>query len=264
MLPRLLRPAAFMLVFLAFAVFTHNTEASSWKWWERHDEGWYFYRDPDPEPAQKPPSPPDIPMVEAKKPDPPPLATELMKREGDRLLSEAMLAPTDENVRSYMEYQKEMMAMSERFAYVWQRVLMKYPDLYRVAETEKTNEDIRKAVSMLGARTGLFFIYSSECEACVKSASIVEEFRRKYDFAVLPVTIDGIALPELPDTRPDNGIASRLGIDTVPAWYLAYPGEDRFEHIGTGHMPLSELERRLYRYAITENISVYTAHYPAD
>ena len=31
---------------------------------------------------------------------------------------------------------------------------------------------------------------------------------------------------------------------------------DRFELIGTGFMTLSELERRLYRYAITEEMGI--------
>ena len=77
----------------------------------------------------------------------------------------------------------------------------------------------------------------------------------------MPISID-TPLPEFENTRPDNGISTRLGVETVPAWYLAYPGMDRFELIGTGFMTLSELERRLYRYAITEEMGITASVQP--
>lgn len=250
----------FMLAFLVFAVFTVNTVAAqNTKWWEKQDEGWFFYHDPKTDTDYE--SPPSVSMPNSN-PDSPPLATDLVKQEGERLLSEAMVNPTEQNVASYMRFQKESMDMSQKFAYVWQRMLMKYPDLYMSTGTELVNEDIQQAVTMLGTQAGLFFVYSSGCESCQRSVAIVSEFRRKYDgFVVLPVTLDA-PLPELAEiTRPDNGISGRLGVETVPSWYLAYPGEDRFEYIGSGYMALSELERRLYRYAITEDMGLSAANH---
>ncbi|MCK9195415.1 MAG: conjugal transfer protein TraF [Syntrophales bacterium] len=240
---------ALMLAFLVFAVFTSDTVAA--KWWENHDEGWFFYHDPEPEPDYD--SNPSAFMPDNKTDS---LSSELLKKEGERLLSDALVNPTEGNVSNYMRFQKNSMDMSQKFAYVWQRMLMKYPDLYMTTGTEQVNEDIQNAVARLGTQAGLFFIYSAGCDSCRRSAAVVSEFRRKYDgFVVLPVTID-TPLPEFENTRPDNGIAAKLGVETVPSWYLAYPGTDRFEQIGTGYMPLSELERRIYRYAITENMGM--------
>jgi len=242
-----------VLVLTVFSVFTgsvvHGTEK---KWWQREDEGWFFYRDP---PDRKEES--LSISLEAGREEKPPLATEELKKEGERLLSKALVEPSEENVRNYMAYQKEMIQKSERFAFLWQRLLLKYPDLYASVSTEGVNEEIRDAVSGLSEKAGLFFLYRSECSHCRRSAAVVAEFRNKYGFAVLPVSLDGPVLPELPETRADNGISTRLGIDEVPAWYLAYPGEDRFERIGCGFMTLPELERRLYHYAVTENTGRY-------
>ena len=250
----------FMLAFLVFTVFTVNTVAAqNTKWWEKQDEGWFFYRDPKPDTDYE--SPPSVSMPN-NNPDSSPLATDLVKQEGERLLSEAMVNPAEQNVASYMRFQKQQTDMSQKFAYVWQRMLMKYPDLYMNTGTEQVNDDIQSTVARLGTQAGLFFIYSSGCDSCRRSAAIVSEFRRKYDgFVVLPVSIDQ-PLPEFEDTRPDNGIAARLGVETVPSWFLAYPGTDRFEQIGTGYLALPELERRLYHYAITEDMGVAASNYP--
>jgi conjugal transfer pilus assembly protein TraF len=245
-------------------LFAFNAVADSGKWWEKHDEGWFFYQDPPPELTRVPVPQPDPTPTPIVSETPPPLATEIIKREGERLLSEAMVNPTDQNVETYMRFQKDSMELSERFAYIWQRLLMKYPDLYMAGGTEQKNDEIQRAVTRLGTQAGLFFIYSGHCPSCQQSVSTVVEFKSKYDgFTVMPITLD-VALPALTDTKPDNGIAARLGVESVPAWFLAYPGEDRFEHIGTGHMPLSELERRLYRYVVTEDMGVFAANRTTD
>ncbi|MEI7636052.1 MAG: conjugal transfer protein TraF [Syntrophus sp. (in: bacteria)] len=247
-----------MLAFLFFSVFTPDAVTAT-KWWEKHDEGWFFYQDPQPEPEYNRNSSPSMPD---NKPDS--LPSDLIKRQGERLLSEALVNPTEENVVSYMKFQKDSTDMSQKFANVWQRMLMKYPDLYLTTGTEQVNDDIQNAVAQIGTQAGLFFIYSAGCDSCRRSATVVSEFRRKYEsFVVLPVSIDD-PLPEFEDTRPNNGIAERLGVETVPSWFLAYPGSDRFEQIGTGYMALSELERRIYHYAITENMGVSASNYPGN
>jgi len=225
------------------------------KWWQRQDEGWFFYRDSGKarEAAKKN-------IEKDQKPMEKPLTAEEMKKEAERLLSKAVIEPSETNLKEYMEYQKKMLNLADRFAVVWQRVLMKYPELYASVSTEGVNEEIEKSVMRLREKAGLFFIYSSTCPHCQKEALVIEDFKRKYDFIVIPISIDGGILPGFPDTRYDNGISSRLGIQSVPAIFLAYPGEDRFEHIGTGFIPLPDLERRLYYYAVTEDFSY---NYPA-
>ena len=244
---------------IVLVAFTADAASNTHKrWWEHHDEGWFFYNE-KPEPPDQPESPP--PSSTAAKPDTKeaPLATELIKKEGDRLLSEAMVNPTEENVVRYMRYQKETLDMSTRLAHIWQRMLMKYPDLYMNTGTTQVDHDMKEAVDRLGRKAGLFFIYSSGCSACQHAARVVADFKIAHPgFNVVPITIDS-PLPGLENTRQDNGITASLGITSVPAWYLAYPDEDRFEHIGTGSITLSDLERRLYHYGITEDMRHYSS-----
>lgn len=239
-----------------------DSMAASPKWWERHDEGWFFYNEKS-APAE-PEEIPDTPVPPPK--EEPPLATDIIKKEGDRLLSEALVNPTEENVVKYMRYQKESLDMSTRLAYIWQRMLMKYPDLYMDTGTTKVHHEIKESVDRLAQKAGLFFIYSAGSEVCQQAARVVADFQSAHpSFIVVPVTIDR-PLPLLADnTKPDNGITSQLGVKSVPAWYLAYPDENRFEHIGTGALTLSDLERRLYHYGIAEEgMYSYSAYDLAD
>jgi len=255
-----LRITAFMLVLVVLSLLPSNiVAAQDTRWWERHDEGWFFYDDP-----QKSEERDEAPPERRAEPENQPLALEAMKKQGERLLSEAMVDPTEKNVKKYMQFHKETMDMSQDFAYVWQRMLQKYPDLSVETGTAKVNDDIKKTVTSLGSKAGLFFIYSAGCDSCQKSVSIIAEFRGKYpNFSVLPITIDS-PLPGLEDSKIDNGISVRLGVEAVPAFYLAYPEENRFERIGTGLLPLSEIERRLYHYAITEDMGIPASDYAGN
>ena len=243
----------FVFCFVLVTFCLTSSVYSSQRWWQREDEGWFFYKDPvkmEVEEAQDP----KLEVQELEKEEAP-LASEVMRKEAERLLGEAVTEPTETNIRRYLEYQKKMLQLADRFAAVWQRVLMKYPELYAQVDTGEVDKDIQRAISELKEEAGLFFIYSSNCPACQRGASVIRSFREKHGFTVVPVSIDGGVLPELPDTRHDNGLFIRLGLQSVPAVFLAYPYEDRFEHIGTGFMTLPDLERRLYHYVITENYS---------
>ena len=61
---------------------------------------------------------------------------------------------------------------------------------------------------------------------------------------VLAVSMDGGTLPEYPEARPDNGIATRLAARSVPALYLTNPSKREIRPIGFGLMSDAELLER--------------------
>lgn len=232
------------------------------KWWHEHDDGWFFYDDPalmvetKKEPAPEPQKDPE--PKEETKPLPtekPLLASEQLKRKGEELLSNAVTEPTEENVKAYMAHNKQMIDQADRFALLWQAMLMKYPELSKNVSTDMVAKETEDSVRGLRYSAAILFVYSSTCPYCQKVAPNVAEFQRKYDFTVLPVSMDGIALPEFANnTLSDNGISTRLGIETVPAIFLAFPGENRFEHLATGFVSTVELERKIYQLEKTRGM----------
>lgn len=231
--------------------------SASGYWWQKSDEGWFFYKDAPPKEKKE-----EKPRVEKKpevQPGPPlPLFTEQMKRKGEELLSAAMENPNFENVKAYMEHNYQMMKLSNMFSLLWQKVLMMHPELGGPAPVSDADKDLyfaalreknREILYRLSREAGLFFFYTTSCPSCERQAYYLERFKKEYPFFIIkPVTLDGGVFEGFPDTVMDNGIATRLGIDVVPAIFLAYP-PDRFERISSGLVTTDELKRRLIWYA---------------
>jgi len=252
------------LISLVFFLAVPSLLYSGSYWWERGDEGWFFYKDPLKEGEKKEE---EVKTVEVPETPPEPLFTERMKRWGEELLSRAMENPTIENVKAYMQYNNLMMRLSENFSLSWQKALMRYPELASPVpvsdvdkdlyfETEKERE--REIIYELSKKGGLFFFYEGSCPYCERQAYYLNRFRVEYPFFVIkPVSLDGSMLPEFPDTVMDNGISQRLGVTTVPSLFLAFP-PDRFERISTGLITAGELKRRLIWYARKIDTSFYS------
>lgn len=231
-------------------------------WWQRSDEGWFFYKDP-PKPVEEEKEEPEepkkpAPKVEVLPSKPDPLFTEIMKKRGEELLSRALEEPTIENVKAFMEHNYMMMKLSENFSLAWQKVLMMYPELESSVPVSDADKDLYfqrvkaeedESLFRLSRRAGLFFFYDTSCSFCERQVYHLKRFQAQYPYFVIkPVTLDGHAFSDLPDTVMDNGIASRLGVDVVPSIFLAFP-PDRFERISSGLLTASELKRRLIWYA---------------
>lgn len=211
-------------------------------WWTDRDKGWFFYNEKRPVHRNESEIKEEKPREEKK------LFTQIMQEKGSELLSRAIEEPTEENVERYMRFNKAMLTLADNFARVWQKVLMKNPDLMFPGSLSYSFGDIAAQISELSRKAGLFFFYSSSCDMCTAQALELKEFERKYGMTVFPVTLDE-PLPEYPDSVRDNGISRVLGLRRTPSIYIAFPGENRIELIAEGYIDVFDLERRLYYYA---------------
>ncbi|WP_075881882.1 conjugal transfer protein TraF [Vreelandella massiliensis] len=236
--------------------------------WEDGRDGWFFYEsppEPEPEPEKEPNKEPETvakktppPAPEPKKQTPKP--QEAQQPEGPPALSAAWFRenlekyedaawnnPTVENVRAYMYLQRYVMDRSEQFAQSAQLAVLGDPVLDETnrrpsasaaaqRQTERANRTRNRLVSELAEEVGMFFFYSSTCEACATMAPVIRELEK--DFAVIPISLDGKHLPgnPFPNMRRDQGHAEQIGVPRAPALYLAAPGEI-FEPIA--HSPVS-------------------------
>ena len=258
------------------------------RWWQRSDEGWFFYHDPPKEekkeeenvenqflpgdqdrilelkeekeekPLQATPPTASLRGASPEIPQPAPLFTEILKKKGEEVLSRAMENPTIQNVKAYIDHNNLMIKLSENFSIAWQKALMIYPELQSPVPTSDADKDIyfrvesekeKDVLYELSREAGLFFFYSASCPYCERQAKHLKRFLSEYPlFIVKPVTMDGGVFEEFPETVPDNGISLKLGVEKVPAIFLAFP-PDRFERISAGLLTAEELKRRLILYA---------------
>lgn len=218
-------------------------------YWLRKREGWFWYRDP-PITAHRSVPPSSKPPHE--------LADfESMQKRLEDLKRVAVMNPTDTNLTAYMRYQRMVMDKSEHFAKNWQRLVWSVPELDYGLTGRPTNamainvfdeqQQDRQAQTLKGlaATHGLIFMFRGDCPHCHRFAPILKRFEQDFGFTVLAISMDGRAIPEYPDARPDNGMAARLNATAVPALYLIAPTTRQIVAVGFGVMSMTDLVERI-------------------
>ncbi|MGE0673489.1 MAG: conjugal transfer protein TraF [Methylibium sp.] len=224
-------------------------DPQSTAYWLRNREGWFWYRDP---PVVAPrPTPP------ALKPPRELVEFEAMQKRLENLKRVAVMNPTDANLTAYMRYQRMVMNKSEHFAERWQRLVWTVPDLDYGLSGRPTNamainvfdEQQRdrqaQTIKTLAATHGLIFVFRGDCPHCHRFAPILKRFEEEFGFTVLAISMDGRAIPEYPNARPDNGMAARLNATAVPALYLTAPATRQIVPVGFGVMSMTDLVERI-------------------
>ena len=222
-------------------------------YWRQHREGWFWYRDPLP---PKPHLPSSNPSTTPKKSQDLSDFQALQQRLDD-LKRVAVMNPTDTNLLAYMRMQRMVMDKSQVFADRWQRLVWREPDLdygmtgrptnamaINVFDGQQRDRDAQ-TVRGLAPTHGLIFVFRSDCPFCHRFAPILKRFEQEFGITVLAVSMDGGTLPEYPDARPDNGIATRLNARSVPALYLTHPAKREIRPVGFGLMSDTELLERV-------------------
>jgi len=223
------------------------------RYWQDQREGWFWYRDPPDRPTTR-----ARPSHQAKTAQPSELqAFEAMQRRLEELKRIAVMNPTDAHLLAYMRYQRMVMDKSQTFAERWQRLLWQAPELdyalqgrptnamaIQVFDEQQRQEDAR-TVQALARQHALLFLFRGDCPFCHRFAPILKRFGQAHGITIFAVSLDGGALPDFPDARPDNGIAARLATRSVPALFLSQPGRREIRPVGYGLMSDTELLQRV-------------------
>jgi len=221
-------------------------------YYQRHAEGWFWYQDPPPPREEAAQAQPEAPVR-----DDPVAVLEAFRRRLDTARARAILEPTEDNVKAYLELNQLALARAGDFAQAWQRVVWTTPGLdYSLAHPVNdqavqvfNDEKVRMLDRFLrkaAARYGMFFFFSESCPYCRRFAPVLRDFADTYGFRVVPVSLDGGALPEFPNPRRNAAIAARLRVDTVPAVFLVEPRTRKIRPVAFGYVGWSELARRIY------------------
>lgn len=251
---------------------TATSEGVGGHWYHDGERGWFWYEDP---PEEIEPADPEqvMPTVGIMPADP--LAElEALQEAVERSKALAVLHPTEQNIRDWMELNAAVQRRAELFADVTQRVVWTTPSLDQSlvrphsqeglkAWTASRTESRSNALREIAKTYGLFFVFESDCPYCLQIAPFLQRFARAYDFKIIPISIDGGTLPQFPDARYEPGIRARLGVEVTPAIFLVDPGAGHIQAIAYGVVSLSELETRIMRLFKMEpgqmTYSVYNA-----
>jgi conjugal transfer pilus assembly protein TraF len=231
-------------------------------YWRDRERGWFWYDDPLPERNEGPkPKPKAVPTISA--PTTPKKPSELVEFEAlqkrvEDLRNIAIINPSEQNIRNYLNIQNFVIEKASTFADVAQRVIWATPELDPTVTGRPVNAKALEVFDreQAGARTNtvaqlsqthaLFFFFRSDCPYCHQFAPLLKDFEAKFGLKIVPISVDGGGLPEFRSPRVDNGIARTLDVRQVPALFLAEPRGGKITPIGYGVLSESELLERIY------------------
>lgn len=233
---------------------------------------WYCDEDPAPPAQQKQDADKKkdgdktrSPLTEEEK------ALEEIKRIKDELEGKKALAiikPTPENLKAYLEAQQRMLRMSSVFSDVWMRTIWQTPELnYELKRPvnnaaialykQERNKKRLDVLASLAKEWGVFFFFRSDCPYCHLMSRTLNLLTERYGMTVFPVSLDGGALPEYPSPRPDNGMAATLGVTVTPTMVLGNVKTRQMVMLGTGVVSLDDLIDRIFVLTSTKPGDLY-------
>ena len=236
--------------------FAGDLSANVAGYWNRSDQGWFWYHDPPPPPPPEKISP--SPAVSSNAPDEPaPLSARWFREHLDSYRDAAIDNPSPENVRLYLYLQRLAMDKAEMYSHATKLAVLNDPALDQATLTPTNNQSravanqahtaaVRSVLGRVASTAGIWFFFRSDCPYCHAQAPVLQAMAHLYGFKILPISIDHAPLVDgsFPDWVPDGGQAARMHVTVTPTLFLVAP-PDRIIPLGEGVMASDQLEDRI-------------------
>ncbi|ENO7970152.1 type-F conjugative transfer system pilin assembly protein TraF [Salmonella enterica] len=215
------------------------------------DAGWQWYNEPAKSPAQE----------TAEKAAPVRQETDIMQKLATlqmatkRALYEAILYPGVDNFVRYFRLQNYWTQQAGLFTMSARKAMLAHPELDYNLQYSHYNGTVRnqlaadqaqqrQAIAKLAEHYGIMFFYRGQDPIDGQLAQVINGFRATYGLSVIPVSVDGVINPLLPDTRPDRGQAQRLGVKYFPAMMLVDPKQGSVRPLSYGFITQDDLAKQ--------------------
>lgn len=221
--------------------------------WQCNNPKFNWYCDDQAEAAPAPAQPTAPPKIDVTK-----MKTSKEVREAlETLKDRAVMEPTEDNIKEYIAAQQHVFEKGSVFADTWRRVVWTTPDLDYSLRRPVNNSAIRTFDSSRGRSEGdhlkglarehgLMFFFRSDCPYCHQLAPTLKMLSRQYGIEILPVSLDGKGLPDYPNPKQNTGQAKSLGVQRVPAVFIASRKTGEMAPVGYGVMSEAEIINRIF------------------
>ncbi|MBE0707567.1 type-F conjugative transfer system pilin assembly protein TraF, partial [Escherichia coli] len=158
----------------------------------------------------------------------------VLQKATKRSLYEAILYPGVDNFVKYFRLQNYWTQQAGLFTMSAKKAMLAHPELDYNLQYSHYNGTVRnqlaadqaqqrQAIAKLAEHYGIMFFYRGQDPIDGQLAQVINGFRDTYGLSVIPVSVDGVINPLLPDSRTDQGQAQRLGVKYFPAMMLVDP-----------------------------------------
>ncbi|EOY4147380.1 MULTISPECIES: conjugal transfer protein TraF [Acinetobacter] len=175
----------------------------------------------------------------------------------------AVMAPTEQNIKNYLDAWHMTMDKGTVFADQWRRVVWKNPEYdYSLknpvnstavrTNNQAKDQDRTNYMREIAKEHGLIFFFRSDCPYCHQYAPTLKMLSEMYGIEILGVSIDGGGLPDFPNPRDGRAVAQKWGIEKVPATFIASKKTGEHAPVGFGVMSLQEVIERIWTLTNTQ------------
>lgn len=208
-----------LLLSLCYLVCTACFAADDY--YSQHAIGWHWYDDPKEQvPIKK--------QAENPAKSDPNIVVEAARKRITTALNRVIAEPTIENLEQYIALQEQLGDRAEKVADLWQQVLLKNPALnYSLSHPtnsvalqvyqEKQSKEKDTSIETFAKQYELFYFYRSTCPYCQRFSPILISFAKRYGVNIIPITMDGISLPEFPNSPRDSGESAQFHVTVTPS-----------------------------------------------
>ncbi|WP_068637770.1 conjugal transfer protein TraF [Thauera butanivorans] len=232
-------------------------------YFQDRERGWFWY---EPPPAEETLDPPETPQPSASA-EADPNSDEAMiarleafQKRVQASRARAFFDPSDENVRAMASLQTSFVRRSSDVADVWQRTIWSSPEFDFTLERPvnpiglaayegQARQKRADTFERLASTHVFYFFFRGDCPYCHAFGPTLRAFATASGIQVFPVSLDGAGLPDFPAPARDNGMAAAVGVDTVPALFLAEPGAGTIMPVGYGVLNEADLAQRIVAIA---------------
>lgn len=217
--------------------------------WKSEERGFLYYPSSQPKPHK--PEPVDLMAIPT---------LEGLKEERERRLNTAVMHPTEENMKLYLEANHFVQEKSALFADQWRRTLWQNPNydfstknpaanFAQVDLKAERNKQKSQDLDKLSKQWGLVYFFKESCRFCHLQSPLIRKLASDYGFDVIAVSIDGSANEHFPEALPDNGIGALLtqgqGVQQVPALFMVNREQTESHLVSSGVVALEDILSRI-------------------
>jgi conjugal transfer pilus assembly protein TraF len=222
-------------------------------YYSQHAVGWHWYDGPKESEKKK------IKKPESRPAQSDPNAVVATARQKiTTALNKVIAEPTITNLEHYIRLQEQLNDRAEKVSNLWEQVLLKNPQLnYSLTHPtnnvalqvyhEQQSQEKENAIRLFARQSGLFFFYRSTCQYCQRFAPILHSFAKHYGITIIPITLDGVALPEFPQSKTDSGQATKFHVTMTPSLFAVNPTTQKAFPIAYGLTSETELRDNIYK-----------------
>ena len=172
-----------------------------------------------------------------------------------RAMYEAILYPGVENFTRYFRLQNYWTQQAGLFSMSAKKAMLENPELDYNLQYSHYNGTVknqlaadyaeqRQAISTLAQHYGVMFFYRGREAIDGQLVQVIKNFRETYGLSVIPVSVDGVINPMLPDSRTDQGQAEQLGVKFFPAMMLVNPKSGQVKPLSYGFISQDDLAKQ--------------------